>query len=137
MSAPAGDTDASPVRVLVADDDADIRDLVEFKLTQAGYAVEAVPDGISAWEAFVADPPQLAVLDVMPRERLRLRAGAAPQRQVARLRRRYRFRRGRRRLRHQAVQPARAPPPGQRHARPGTMTGVSAASAGASIGAMS
>jgi DNA-binding response OmpR family regulator len=49
----------------VADDDADIRDLVEFKLTQAGYAVEAVPDGISAWEAFAANPPQLAVLDVM------------------------------------------------------------------------
>ena len=65
MSAPAGDPDASPVRVLVADDDADIRDLVEFKLTQAGYAVEAVPDGISAWEAFAANPPQLAVLDVM------------------------------------------------------------------------
>jgi len=65
MSAPAGDPDVSPVRVLVADDDADIRDLVEFKLTQAGYAVEAVPDGISAWEAFAANPPQLAVLDVM------------------------------------------------------------------------
>jgi DNA-binding response OmpR family regulator len=65
MSAPAGDPDAPPVRVLVADDDADIRDLVEFKLTQAGYAVEAVTDGISAWEAFVAEPPQLAVLDVM------------------------------------------------------------------------
>jgi two-component system, OmpR family, response regulator len=65
MSAPAGDPDAAPVRVLVADDDADIRDLVEFKLTQAGYAVEAVSDGISAWEAFAANPPQLAVLDVM------------------------------------------------------------------------
>ena len=65
MSAPAGDPDATPVRVLVADDDADIRDLVEFKLTQAGYAVEAVADGIGAWEAFAANPPQLAVLDVM------------------------------------------------------------------------
>src|SRR6476646_11125401 len=65
MSAPAGGPDASPVRILVADDDADIRDLVEFKLTQAGYAVEAVPDGVSAWEAFEASPPQLAVLDVM------------------------------------------------------------------------
>ncbi|MER7071444.1 response regulator [Terrabacter sp. NPDC000476] len=63
MSVPAGDP--SSVRVLVADDDADIRDLVEFKLTQAGFAVQAVPDGLSAWEAFCADPPQLAVLDVM------------------------------------------------------------------------
>lgn len=65
MSAPAGDPDVRPLRVLVADDDADIRDLVEFKLTQAGYAVEAVADGIGAWDAFAANPPQLAVLDVM------------------------------------------------------------------------
>ena len=56
-------TDSS--RVLVADDDADIRDLVEFKLTQAGYAVEAAGDGLSAWEAFEADQPALVVLDVM------------------------------------------------------------------------
>ncbi len=71
MTAPAGDhVSASdepdqPVRVLVADDDADIRDLVEFKLAQAGYIVEAVPDGASAWESFEAHPPQLVVLDVM------------------------------------------------------------------------
>jgi DNA-binding response OmpR family regulator len=52
-------------RVLVADDDADIRDLVEFKLTQAGYTVQAVGDGLSAWEAFEAARPELVVLDVM------------------------------------------------------------------------
>jgi DNA-binding response OmpR family regulator len=52
-------------RILVADDDSDIRDLVEFKLSQAGYAVEAVPDGLSAWASFEQDPPQLVVLDVM------------------------------------------------------------------------
>jgi len=51
--------------VLVADDDADIRDLVEFKLTQAGYTVHAVGDGLSAWEAFEAARPELVVLDVM------------------------------------------------------------------------
>jgi DNA-binding response OmpR family regulator len=53
------------IRVLVADDDPDIRDLVEFKLTQSGYAVHAVPDGLAAWEAFQANPPALAILDVM------------------------------------------------------------------------
>ncbi len=53
------------VRILVADDDADIRDLVEFKLSQAGYTVHAVPDGMAAWDAFRADPPDLVVLDVM------------------------------------------------------------------------
>jgi DNA-binding response OmpR family regulator len=52
-------------RVLVADDDPDIRELVEFKLSQAGYAVQAVPDGLAAWEAFESEPPALAVLDVM------------------------------------------------------------------------
>jgi two-component system, OmpR family, response regulator len=55
-------------RILVADDDSDIRDLVVFKLNQAGYAVEAVTDGLAAWEAFSADPHDLAVLDIqMPR----------------------------------------------------------------------
>ena len=58
-------TAAEGIRVLVADDDPDIRDLVEFKLTQAGYAVEAVGDGLSAWEAFQAEPPALVILDVM------------------------------------------------------------------------
>lgn len=53
------------IRVLVADDDPDIRELVEFKLAQAGYAVTAFPDGAAAWAAFESDPPALAVLDVM------------------------------------------------------------------------
>ena len=52
-------------RVLVADDDADIRELVEFKLTQNGYDVEAVSDGLAAWESFQADRPSLVILDVM------------------------------------------------------------------------
>ena len=32
-------------RVLVADDDQDIRDLVTFKLKQAGFSLRAVDDG--------------------------------------------------------------------------------------------
>lgn len=52
-------------RVLVADDDEDIRELVAFKLTQAGYDVEAVVDGVKAWEAIDHAPPQLALLDIM------------------------------------------------------------------------
>jgi two-component system OmpR family response regulator len=52
-------------RVLVADDDADIRELVEFKLTQNGYDVEAVSDGLAAWESFLAERPSLVILDVM------------------------------------------------------------------------
>ena len=52
-------------RVLVADDDGDIRDLVAFKLTQAGFDVTCVGDGLEAWDVFVDSPPDLFVLDVM------------------------------------------------------------------------
>lgn len=51
--------------LLVADDDRDIRDLVTFKLEQAGYEVEAVDDGVMALEAALARRPRLVVLDVM------------------------------------------------------------------------
>jgi DNA-binding response OmpR family regulator len=50
--------------VLVADDDADIRDLVAFKLEQAGFDVSAVEDGQTALEQARSRQPTLAVLDV-------------------------------------------------------------------------
>ena len=50
--------------VLVADDDADIRDLVSFKLEQAGLEVVPVEDGQAALEQARARRPTLAVLDV-------------------------------------------------------------------------
>ncbi|MEU4691416.1 response regulator [Actinoplanes sp. NPDC023714] len=50
--------------VLVADDDADIRDLVAFKLEQAGLEVITVGDGQAAVETARAHHPTLAVLDV-------------------------------------------------------------------------
>ena len=50
--------------VLVADDDADIRDLVAFKLEQAGLEVIAVEDGEAALEEARASQPELAVLDI-------------------------------------------------------------------------
>ncbi|MDT0215052.1 response regulator [Rothia sp. ARF10] len=51
--------------MVVADDDDDIRDLVELKLTQSGYEVRATSNGVEALEDIRRDPPQLAVLDVM------------------------------------------------------------------------
>jgi DNA-binding response OmpR family regulator len=51
--------------IVVADDDVDIRDLVEFKLTTLGHQVVTVADGSSAVEACVSSRPDLAVLDVM------------------------------------------------------------------------
>ncbi|GAA4370409.1 hypothetical protein GCM10023146_18560 [Nocardioides caricicola] len=52
-------------RILVADDDVDIRELVEFKLSTLGHDVVAVSDGAAAVEACQAQRPDLAVLDVM------------------------------------------------------------------------
>ncbi|QZY30183.1 response regulator transcription factor [Nocardioides coralli] len=52
-------------RILVADDDVDIRELVEFKLSTMGHDIVAVGDGAAAIEACRAEKPDLAVLDVM------------------------------------------------------------------------
>jgi DNA-binding response OmpR family regulator len=51
--------------VLVADDDADVRDVVVFKLEQAGYEVIAAEDGATALAYAREVRPDLAVLDVM------------------------------------------------------------------------
>ena len=52
-------------RIVVADDDIDIRELVEFKLSTLGHDVVAVSDGAAAVDACQARRPDLAVLDVM------------------------------------------------------------------------
>ena len=52
-------------RVLVADDDRDIRDLIAFKLGQAGYEVDTAEDGAQALSRIRSAPPALVVLDVM------------------------------------------------------------------------
>ena len=56
---------ASAPRLLVADDDRDIRELVTFKLEQAGYDVVCAQDGVEALDAARADRFDLAILDVM------------------------------------------------------------------------
>jgi two-component system phosphate regulon response regulator PhoB len=50
--------------VLVADDDADIRDLVALRLERAGYRVETARDGLEAFDRAVELRPDLVVLDV-------------------------------------------------------------------------
>ena len=52
-------------RIVVADDDADIRDLVVFKLRQSGHDVHPVADGAAAVEECQSVTPDLVVLDVM------------------------------------------------------------------------
>jgi DNA-binding response OmpR family regulator len=51
--------------VLVAEDDEDIRDLVQYRLEQAGYEVRAVADGQQALDAVTERKPALCIFDVM------------------------------------------------------------------------
>lgn len=51
--------------VVVADDDADIRDLVAFKLDNAGFTVVPAADGDEALDLVLEHRPDLALLDVM------------------------------------------------------------------------
>ena len=52
-------------RVLVVDDEDDIRRLVSFNLTEAGFEVETVENGEGAMAAAVRSPPSVLVLDLM------------------------------------------------------------------------
>ena len=61
MSVPGGE----PEVIVVADDDEDVRELIKFRLTRAGYRVEAGKDGQEALDLIQAERPALAVLDIM------------------------------------------------------------------------
>ena len=52
------------MKVLVADDDRDLRDLVGFTLTQAGYLVIKAADGIGALRSVAEEAPDLVILDI-------------------------------------------------------------------------
>jgi len=58
-------TEPVKTRIVIADDDTDILDLVVFKLTQAGFDAVPVTDGVAALAAIEANPPRLAILDIM------------------------------------------------------------------------
>jgi DNA-binding response OmpR family regulator len=52
------------MKILVADDDSDLLDLVAYALGQAGYLVVKAADGNAAVERFEAEAPDLVVLDI-------------------------------------------------------------------------
>jgi DNA-binding response OmpR family regulator len=56
---------AARKRVLIAEDDRDIRELVATKLRSVGLEVIEVTDGTAALEAIRTDRPDLVLLDVM------------------------------------------------------------------------
>jgi DNA-binding response OmpR family regulator len=52
------------MKVLIADDDADLRELIAFTLAQAGYLVIKAADGPAAVRAFESESADLVVLDI-------------------------------------------------------------------------
>lgn len=54
-----------PHRILVVDDDADIRDLVATKLQSSGYDVETAGDGVAGLELATTNEYSLVISDVM------------------------------------------------------------------------
>ncbi|GGQ80194.1 histidine kinase [Streptomyces flaveolus] len=56
---------AVPARILIADDNADMRGYLTRLLHGAGYRVDTVDDGLAALQAVRADAPDLVISDVM------------------------------------------------------------------------
>ncbi|MGH8227629.1 MAG: response regulator transcription factor [Steroidobacteraceae bacterium] len=52
------------MKVLVVDDDRDLRDLIGFALAQAGFLAVKAADGPSAVHMFEAEAPDLVILDI-------------------------------------------------------------------------
>ncbi len=52
-------------RILIADDDPDLRQLVRLQLESSDCDIQEANDGAKALECILADHPQLVILDVM------------------------------------------------------------------------
>lgn len=52
-------------KILIADDDDEIRDLLEFDISQSGYEVECAKDGMEALEKAMSNHYDVILLDVM------------------------------------------------------------------------
>ena len=55
---------STPLRVLIVDDDASQRRLIEFWLQEDGYATTTVGDGLSGWQSFEEQQPSLVISDI-------------------------------------------------------------------------
>jgi len=62
---PPFDTEPTPARILVADDEPHLLRLVRFRLEREGHEVITATDGEEALEMARAEQPDLCVLDVM------------------------------------------------------------------------
>lgn len=52
-------------RILIVDDEPNIRELVKYNLEKAGFSAECADDGLAAMKKIETDPPDLVILDLM------------------------------------------------------------------------
>jgi two-component system alkaline phosphatase synthesis response regulator PhoP len=57
--------EASPIKILIADDEPDIVEIISFHLEKAGYQVESAKDGSEAIEKAKQFQPDCIILDIM------------------------------------------------------------------------
>jgi two-component system NtrC family response regulator len=55
---------STPLRILIVDDDASQRRLIEFWLQEEGLATTTVGDGLSGWRSFEEQQPSLVISDI-------------------------------------------------------------------------
>jgi CheY-like chemotaxis protein len=56
--------DGQPRRIVIVEDNADVREMLRLKLHRLGHAVDAVADGVSGVTAIVDGKPDLALVDI-------------------------------------------------------------------------
>jgi signal transduction histidine kinase/ActR/RegA family two-component response regulator len=64
VSSPAAHADASPLRILVVDDNDDVRDTLQALLETGGHVVEAAPDGAHGLSRILTSRPDVAIVDI-------------------------------------------------------------------------
>jgi CheY-like chemotaxis protein len=65
IGTPSVRSDMSPFRVLVVDDEEDIRVSLADVLSAEGYDVDTAPNGFEAWQRLQAQRPDVVLVDLM------------------------------------------------------------------------
>jgi CheY-like chemotaxis protein len=64
IAMPVASQDGHPRRIVVVEDNQDVRDLLRLKLTKLGHEVHAVADGVAGADTIVEQRPDLALVDI-------------------------------------------------------------------------
>ncbi len=64
VAMPVASQDGHPRRIVVVEDNQDVRDLLRLKLTKLGHEVHAVGDGVKGADTIVEQRPDLALVDI-------------------------------------------------------------------------